>query len=301
MAVTISVGSGKGGTGKSMLAANLALLLAKNGKKVCLVDLDVGGADAHILFGVFEPKYTLTDFLERRVESLDQVTHTLDGFYGLQLIVGTGDTLKTANMPYQTKQRLLRHIALLDADVVLLDVGAGTGFHALDFFMFADRQICVTTPEPTAVLDFYRFLKLAAIRKALGAFIAHDQVHKTLVARNFQTMDEVLDLAEKTKAGARKEAGSALGDFRPWLVINQVGKKSGFNSQQLRRVITRFLGLTLPELGEIPFDPVIRESVSAYMPINEYQPSSAPAKALAAIADTLERELNALLVKAKAA
>ncbi len=52
MTVKISIGSGKGGTGKTMVTANLALLLAKTGKKVCLVDLDLGGADAHMLFGL---------------------------------------------------------------------------------------------------------------------------------------------------------------------------------------------------------------------------------------------------------
>ncbi len=301
MAVTISVGSGKGGTGKSMLVANLAMLLARHGKKVYLIDLDVGGADAHILFGLFEPQHTLTDFLERRVETLEETAHTLDSFYGLNLIVGTGDTLKTANMTYQTKQRLLRHIALLDADLVLIDVGAGTGFHVLDFFMFADRQICVTTPEPTAVLDFYRFLKLAAIRKALGAFIAHDQVHKTLVGGNFQTLEEVLQLAEKTREGAREQAAAALGEFQPWLVINQVGRKAAINKGQLRQVVSKFLGLSLPELGEIPFDPVIRESVGAYMPVSEYTPASPPARALQVIVDQLRQDLEAGALKARAA
>ena len=55
MTITISVGSGKGGTGKSMVIANLAMLLAKAGRRVCVIDLDVGGADIHILYGLFEP------------------------------------------------------------------------------------------------------------------------------------------------------------------------------------------------------------------------------------------------------
>jgi len=54
-AVTISVGSGKGGTGKSVVITNLASILARRGLRVCLVDLDVGGADAHVLFGFFKP------------------------------------------------------------------------------------------------------------------------------------------------------------------------------------------------------------------------------------------------------
>jgi len=46
---------------------------------------------------------------------------------------------------------------------VVLDIGAGTSYHALDFFLMADIHLAVATPEPTAILDLYRFIKLAAI------------------------------------------------------------------------------------------------------------------------------------------
>jgi len=168
MAITISVGSGKGGTGKSMVLTNLAILFAKAGKKVCIVDLDIGGANAHIFFGLFEPNTTLTDFLTRKVDNLNELVHTFESFYNLQIIPGTGDTLQTANMSYQEKQRLLRAIAAIDADIVFIDVGAGTSYHTLDFFMAADLQICITMPEPTSIMDFYTFIQLATIRKALA-------------------------------------------------------------------------------------------------------------------------------------
>ena len=150
MTVAISIGSGKGGTGKTMIIANLAILLAKRGKKVCLVDLDLGGADTHILLGLFEPKRTLTDFFTRRVDSLAEVVHTFPSLYGLSFIPGSGDTLQTANINFQEKQRLLRGLADIDCDVLLLDVGAGTNYHALDFFMHSDLRSaspCPTQPR----------------------------------------------------------------------------------------------------------------------------------------------------------
>jgi NUBPL iron-transfer P-loop NTPase len=104
MATIISIASGKGGVGKSVIAANLALLLAKKGRRVTLVDLDVGGADIHILFGLMNPPLTLTDFLNRRVERLEDIAQTLSVHPGLTLIPGTGDTLATANMPYAKKE-----------------------------------------------------------------------------------------------------------------------------------------------------------------------------------------------------
>ena len=95
MAIIVSIGSGKGGVGKSVIAANLSMLLAKQGKRVVLADLDVGGADAHILFGMLNPPRTLTDFVERRVERLDAVLQQVSAHPFLQLIPGTGDTLAT--------------------------------------------------------------------------------------------------------------------------------------------------------------------------------------------------------------
>ena len=100
MATLISIASGKGGVGKSVIAANLALLLAKKGKRVTLADLDIGGADIHILFGLMNPALTLTDFLNHRVDRLEDIAQALPVHSGLTLTPGTGDTLATANMPY---------------------------------------------------------------------------------------------------------------------------------------------------------------------------------------------------------
>ncbi|MCH8105908.1 MAG: P-loop NTPase [Proteobacteria bacterium] len=61
MPVVISVGSGKGGVGKSVITTNIGYLLAKSGLSVTLIDMDSGGADLHILMGLFKPRYTLTD------------------------------------------------------------------------------------------------------------------------------------------------------------------------------------------------------------------------------------------------
>ncbi len=270
-----------------MVLANMAVLLAKQGKKICLVDLDVGGANAHILYGVLKPEATLTDFLNRKVSSLQEVAQPLSSFHGVHLIAGTGDTLKTANMPYQTKQRLLRNLAGLDYDIILMDVGAGTGFHALDFFMSSHLQVCVTTTDPTAIIDFYRFLKLAAVRKALSAFLSHDVISKTIASEEFKSMEDVLELADRTRQGARQKAEAALAGFRPCLVINQVREGSAMNKLKVRHVARQFLGVDLPELGEVPWDEAVQESVRSYMPVCEYAPESPASKALKKIAGNL--------------
>ena len=270
-----------------MILCNLALLLAQKGKKVCLVDLDIGGADAHLLFGLFNPKYSLADFLGRKVDSIQEVVHTFYAFNGLQLIPGSGSTLQTANMSFQEKQRLLRSLNTLDADIILIDVGAGTSYHSLDFFMFGDIQLCVTLPEPTAVMDFYSFLQLATIRKVLSSFLSSSEVSATLKKQNFSSLAEVLELAEKTQAGAKEKAQQALHYFHPLLLINRDIANGRVNKKKLREMVAKYLGIEIPPLGNIPEDPAVAEALKAYMPVCELSPDAPASLTLSNMADKL--------------
>ncbi|MFT5729110.1 MAG: flagellar biosynthesis protein FlhG [Desulforhopalus sp.] len=280
MAIKISIGSGKGGVGKTMIMANLALLLAQSGRKVCLVDLDIGGADTHILFGLLEPKKTLTDFITRKVDDIQDVAHTFYAHNGLQLIPGTGDTLQTANMTFQEKLRLLRAIDNIKADIVLLDVGAGTSYHALDFFMHSDIQICVTLPDPTSIMDLYNFLQLATIRKMLTSFLSKSDVATVLKTTNFNSLGEVFNLAEQTSEGARDMAQEALKYFHPLLIVNRDSENGRLNKGKLKKMVQKYLGIEIPELGEIPDDPQVQMALKTFLPIAELYPSSPSSLAL---------------------
>lgn len=279
MTITISVGSGKGGTGKSMVISNLALILAKLGKRVCLVDLDLGGPDIHIIFGLFEPEKTLSDFLTRKTEDIHEVIHTLPS-QGMQVIPGTGDTLHTANMTFQEKQRLLRSLATIDTDVLLIDVGAGTNYHALDFFMYTDIQICVTNPDPTSIMDFYTFLQLATIRKALSSFLSLSDVGTALRENRFESLNHLFEMAESIRPGARQTAQQALQTFNPLLVVNKVSPGARLNQLKLKKLASKYLGIYLPELGEIPYDTEVNEALRGFLPIVDFAPNAPAAKAL---------------------
>jgi ATPases involved in chromosome partitioning len=287
MAIIVSVGSGKGGVGKSVMAANLALLLAKQGKRTVLADLDVGGADVHILFGMLRPSLTLTDFIERRVERLDAVLQPVSAHPLLQLIPGTGETLATANLPYAKKKRLIRHLSQLQADVIILDIGAGTGYHALDFFLMADHYLTVATPDPTSVLDLYRFIKLAAIRRVLSAFLSRDAVSETLSDRDFASIDDVIQTAGDTDPNARDTASRTLQGFQPRLIVNRVSGKSRINVLQLKKLLKEFVGGDLTMLGEIPDDPAMTRAVRSYLPVVECEPKAPASLALEKAAQTL--------------
>jgi flagellar biosynthesis protein FlhG len=289
MATLISVASGKGGVGKSIVSVNLALALAKAGRKVLLADLDVGGADAHIMFGELNPPVTLTDFLNKRVDRLDDVAIPVAFHPNLRLIAGTGETLATANMAYARKKRLMKHFRDLDADVVILDIGAGTHYHALDFFLMADIHLTVATPEPTSVLDLYRFIKLAAIRRVLACFLARSPMSEVLSNRDFTSVEEVMEVAGATDAEGRDVAAAALRSFRPGLIINRTSGRSQVNVLYLRKILQDYVGGDLMMLGEIPEDPAVSQAVRKFLPVIEYAPQSPAAKGLLAVSAAVEQ------------
>ena len=287
MATIISIASGKGGVGKSVVSANLALLLAKRGRRVVLADLDVGGADSHILFGLLNPPLTLTDFLNRRVSHLADIAQPLSVHQNLRIIPGTGDTLATANMAYSKKKRLIRNFQELETDIIVADIGAGTNYHALDFFLMADHHVAVATPDPTSVLDLYRFIKLAAIRRVLSSFLARDAMAEALSDRDFSSVEEVLDVAGKTDEAGRGIAEATLRSFQPALILNRIADRSRVNVLQLRKLLKEYVGGDLLLLGEIPDDPAMERAVRSYLPVTEQEPQAPASIALGKIVDAL--------------
>src|SRR5512134_3666259 len=160
----VSVGGGKGGIGKSLVSANLGIELARRGKRVVLVDADLGGANLHTTLGIDLPRRTLSDFIERRAARIEDVV-TPTGVANLGLVSGALDHLDAANPRHAQKMRFLRHVQQMDVDFAILDLGAGTHGNVLDFFLVSDHGVLVLVPEPTAVENAYRFVKAAFWRR----------------------------------------------------------------------------------------------------------------------------------------
>ncbi|HEX8435873.1 P-loop NTPase, partial [Archangium sp.] len=160
----IAVGGGKGGIGKSLVSANLGVALASRGQRVLLVDADLGGANLHTCLGVGQPTATLSDFMLRPKARLEDVI-VPTGVPNLSLIAGALDVLDAANIKYAQKQRLLRGLQTQSVDYLILDLGAGSSFNTLDFFIIADHCVLVLLPEPTSVENAYRFIKAAFYRR----------------------------------------------------------------------------------------------------------------------------------------
>jgi flagellar biosynthesis protein FlhG len=157
---TIAVTSGKGGVGKTNFSANLALLLAKAGQRVVVVDADLGLANLHVVLGV-SPRYHLGHII-RGEKSLRDVLHTAP--QGFDILAGGSGIAELANLGHIERQRFIHRLAELDdlADIVLIDTGAGLSDNVLSFVTAAEEVIVVTTPEPTALADAYATIKVVS-------------------------------------------------------------------------------------------------------------------------------------------
>lgn len=171
----------------------------------------------------------------------------------------------------------------------MIDVGAGTSYNSLDFFMYSDIQICVTLPDPTSILDFYTFLQLATIRKVLDSFLSQSDVSNILKSQTFTNLSEVFELAEQTQEGARKKAQEALKYFHPLLIVNRDAANGTVNKTKLNEMITKYLGIEIPTLGKIPDDPNVTKALKAFMPVSALYPTTPASISLQTIAGKMEK------------
>ncbi|MGD9010330.1 MAG: P-loop NTPase, partial [Desulfobacteraceae bacterium] len=159
-----AVGGGKGGVGKSLVSALLALDMAGRGNKTILIDVDLGGANLHTMMGIKTPPRTLNDLVMRKYETMDQIC-IQTGIRNLQIVCGASEILSLANPQYAQKHKIVQNIVGLRADCVILDLGAGTSYNVLDFFLIADHPIVVLTPQPISIQNAYGFVRNTVYRK----------------------------------------------------------------------------------------------------------------------------------------
>jgi flagellar biosynthesis protein FlhG len=153
----IAVSSGKGGVGKTNIAINLALAYAQTGKKVIVMDADLGLANVNVVLGV-SPRYNLYHLI-RKQKTLSEIL--VDTSYGIKIIAGASGFSKIANLSEDERRDFISELAALsNADILIIDCAAGVSNNVISFIAAADDALIVTTPEPTAITDAYGIIKI---------------------------------------------------------------------------------------------------------------------------------------------
>ncbi|AUN97046.1 MinD/ParA family protein [Bacteriovorax stolpii] len=274
-----AIGGGKGGVGKSLVTANLAICLALMGHKVAAIDLDLGGANLHTCLGVPIPEKTLSDYLSKKVRTLTELL-TPTAINNLFIISGAQDDLGIANLKQMHKAKLLAQFSELPVDYVLLDLGAGTTFNTIDFFISADQGIITTLPEPTSIENSYRFIKTVYHRKLkmaeelleIGPLI--DQAMNAKLSQNSTPADLINRVIEINPVVGQK-LRSEINRLQPKLIINQVRTQSDIDiGFSMKLISKKYFGINLDYVGYLDYDATVWQSVKKRKPLLMEFPNS---------------------------
>jgi len=248
----IALASGKGGVGKTSLAVNLCVALARRGVRVVLLDGDLGLANADVLCGIRPTGHV--GHLLNGSRTIEQIVVQAPG--GFRLVPGGGGQARLAEVGVEQRIGLLRAINDLDrpADVIVVDCAAGAGDDVLSFLWAADAAALVTTPEPTAIADAYALLKRFWLDSACG--------NERSVAPSL--------LVNQARRRAEAEA----------------------THRRIATVAERFLGSTPELAGWVRRDAHVAEAVSAKRPFALARPRSVPARQVGRFAEHLRRRIG---------
>jgi flagellar biosynthesis protein FlhG len=236
----IAVTSGKGGVGKTSLTVNLAIALAREGKRAVVLDGDLGLANVDVMLGI-QPRHTLAHVIAGQC-SLAEAMVPAPG--GIWVVPGASGLEALADMSEEQRQQLISALGELEgrADVLLIDTAAGVSREVSAFLEAAPEVIVVTTPDPTAITDAYALVKVATSGRRPGP----------------------------------DAAGLAGGRPRFRLVVNQandVGEAIGV-ARKLQAVARQFLNVEIESLGYVPSDRSVSRSTRGQVPLLVAYPSS---------------------------
>ena len=271
--IIIPIASGKGGVGKTVISINLSFALARQGKKVVLIDLDFGGANIHTCLGYETAPDGVGNFLNDSNGNLSDYL-LITSEKNLRFIPGDAEMVGIANASGLQKRKLIKHLSTLDADYIILDLGAGSAYNTIDFFMISSFGIIVATPEITSILNAYAFLKNTIFRLLNVGLKKYQSVesvfnkHQIKGGESAWKVSEILDKISGIDPAIHAEAVSFLDSFNPKIIINMALKpKDLAMGEKLRKISNNYLGIDMEYLGFLYRDKIIESSVSKRKPL----------------------------------
>jgi flagellar biosynthesis protein FlhG len=292
----IPIASGKGGVGKSLVAANLGVAFAQAGQRVVLADLDLGASNLHLVLGHQAPRTGIGTFLNDTKSNFNEVIADTE-IRGLRFIPGDTEIPGTANLKaFQIKALVKRLLALgSETDILVLDLGAGTHQSILDFFLLSGQGIVVSAPAVTAVLNAYVFLKNTVFRlmftvfgKGTRARAYLEQIRKEGSGPQKLYIPNILPEIKKLDPESHGKFMAHIGRLRPRLIMNMVDEPRDADvAMKIRRSCEEYLDLKIEHLGIIYRDSIQDTALQSRLPVILYKPQALLSQAIYRIADKI--------------
>lgn len=281
-----AIGGGKGGVGKSLVSILIAIELARRNQKTILIDADLGGANLHTMMGIKTPVRTLNDFVTRKFDSMEEIC-IQTAVNHLQLICGASEILSLANPQYAQKNKIVQNLTHLAAEHVILDLGAGTSYNVLDFFLIADNPVIVVTPQPISIQNAYGFIRNAIYRK-LSRMAGQQSsllnlIRTAMDPKNESQMRTIQDLFgavdQSYNPATMQQLKEAVQNIRPWIVTNLAKDARDHNAGRIIRLVAeKYLTIRVEELGCISYDPMVEQTVACMKPLSALSKESTARK-----------------------
>ena len=293
MSQIIPVASGKGGVGKSLLSANLAIALGQQGKKVVLADLDLGASNLHLVIGQKPGAASLGSWFTEKSDFKDIIQQT--DYQNVSFIAGDSQIPDLTSLKHVQKVRLIRNLKNIDTDYIILDLGAGTHQFILDMFLLSPQGIVVSAPAVTATLNGYLFLKNATFRLLYTTFKRGtpgraylDNLKKDSATMQKLYIPNLIQFLANCDPSNTQIFISRMQQFRPRLVMNMIeDPKDAERAQRIKSSCNQYLGLEIEYLGLMYRDMLQDKALASQLPVVVYKPQSVLGQAIYRIADKI--------------
>lgn len=263
----LTIGGGKGGVGKSVIAANLAVALALDSNRVIIVDADLGAANLHAILGIRLLSFGLKDFIFNNYPLKDILVNT--DVNNLRLISGAGDMPGISNIPYRIKQKLINQLKTLQTDYIIIDLAPGVNYNNIDLFNTADAGILITTTDVTSIMAIYTYIKMALHRRLLNTFKNNTRVKKTIETSflNLRDISELKDKVSKIDDKYMEMINDAINIFYPKIIVNRIrNSKYSDTGESIVTLINKRLGVKIRNLGYVVESRAVEKSIKDMKP-----------------------------------
>ena len=284
----IAIVGAKGGTGKSMLCANVGLYLATLGKRVVLVDAVLGGANLHMFLGELPTQRSVGEVLGKNCQLKEIIEPT--PVPGLRIAAGERNQIDFPAVGGQEAGDFLAQVHTLDADLVVIDAGSGTSAFALDLALAADIAVLLSTPDPASVELFYRSVRAAFVRRLVQAdlFSAVAQLQLCGFAEGLLSPSDLYHCLSEDDPDLADLVQAQILGLRPSLVINCARSKADMTLGASMAIAgRRRLGVPISYLGYLEYDEAAWASLRRRRPLLVEYPESRVGKCIEKIARRL--------------